>query len=51
VRVRYTDRARNDLAAILSYIDERSPRGAQSVKNTIRKTIDVSFGRTELGRR
>lgn len=41
MRVRYTDRARDDLAAILSYIDERSPRSAQSVKRTIRKTIEL----------
>lgn len=50
MRVRYTDRARNDLAAILSYIDERSPRGAQSVKNTIRKTIDVTGAYPLAGR-
>jgi toxin ParE1/3/4 len=50
VRVRYTDRARNDLAAILGYIDERSPRGAPSVKNTIRKTIDAIGAYPLLGR-
>jgi plasmid stabilization system protein ParE len=41
VRVRFTPRARNDLAEILKYIDERSPRGAQNVKRAVRKAIEL----------
>jgi toxin ParE1/3/4 len=39
--VRFTPRARDDLAAILQYLDERSPQGAQSVKRTLRKTVEL----------
>ena len=41
MRVRYTPRARSDLAAILQYIDERNPTGALNVKRAIRKTIEI----------
>jgi plasmid stabilization system protein ParE len=41
VKVRFTPRARNDLATILQYIDERSPRGAENMKRAIRRTIEV----------
>jgi len=50
MRVRYTPRARSDLANILKYIDERSPQGARNVKRTIRKTIEL-IGRFPLGGR
>ncbi|THD42738.1 MAG: type II toxin-antitoxin system RelE/ParE family toxin [Bradyrhizobium sp.] len=41
MRVRYTPRARDDLAKILKFIDERSPQGSRNVKRTIRKTIEL----------
>ena len=41
MRVRYTPRARSDLAAILTYLDRRSPQGAHNVKRSIRKTIEL----------
>jgi toxin ParE1/3/4 len=50
VRVRFTPRARNDLAAILQYIDERSQRGAQNVKRAVRKTIELIGEFPEGGR-
>jgi toxin ParE1/3/4 len=39
MKVRYTLRARTDLAAIFSYLDERSPAGARSVKAVIERRI------------
>ena len=39
MRVRYTPRARDDLAAIYHYLDQRSPVGAQLVKATIERRI------------
>ena len=50
MRVRFTPRARNDLAAILQYIDERSPRGTQNMKRAIRKTIQLIGEFPEGGR-
>lgn len=41
MKVRFTPRARDDLAAILNYLDERSPQGAQSVKRILHKTIEI----------
>jgi plasmid stabilization system protein ParE len=41
MRVRYTPRARDDLAEILKYLDDRSPQGSRNVKRTIRKTIEL----------
>jgi plasmid stabilization system protein ParE len=41
MRVRFTPRARNDLDAILKYLDERSPQGARNVHRTIRRTIEL----------
>jgi plasmid stabilization system protein ParE len=41
MRVRYTPRARGDLRSILQYIDERSPRGARSVKRAIQTTVGL----------
>jgi toxin ParE1/3/4 len=51
MRVRYTPRARSDVQLILRYIDERSPRGARSVKRAIRKTIELIGEFPEGGRR
>jgi plasmid stabilization system protein ParE len=51
MRVRYTRRARNDLVAILDYLDERSPQGARNVKHAIRQTVDFIGQFPESGRR
>jgi toxin ParE1/3/4 len=39
MKVRYTVRAQSDLDAIFNYLDQRSPAGAQSVKNVIERRI------------
>ncbi len=39
--VRYTRRAQGDLTKILSYLDDRSPRGALNVELAIKRTIDT----------
>jgi toxin ParE1/3/4 len=39
MKVRYTLRARGDLAAIYAYLDERSPMGARAVKARIARRI------------
>jgi hypothetical protein len=39
--VRYTRRARGDLAKILNYLNARSPRGALNVRLAIKRTIDT----------
>jgi plasmid stabilization system protein ParE len=51
MRVRFTPRARNDLAAILKYLDERSPQGAHNVHRTIHRTIELIGQAPEGGRR
>jgi toxin ParE1/3/4 len=48
--VRYTRRARGDLAKILNYLDERSPRGALSVRLAIKRTIDTISRNPNIGR-
>jgi toxin ParE1/3/4 len=50
MRVRYTPRARDDLAEILKYLDDRSPQGSRNVKHTIRKTVEL-IGQFPLGGR
>jgi toxin ParE1/3/4 len=50
MRVRYTLRARSDLRSILQYIDERSPRGARSVKRAIQTTVALIGEFPESGR-
>jgi plasmid stabilization system protein ParE len=50
MRVRFTPRARDDLAAILQYLDERSPQGALNVKRTLRTTIDLIGQYPQSGR-
>ncbi len=47
--VRYTRRAQNDLAKILNYLDERSPRRALSVKLSIKRTIDTIRQNPNIG--
>jgi len=51
MRVRFTPRARNDLVAILNYLDERSPQGARNIKRVIRKTIELIGQFPHSGRR
>ena len=50
MRVRYTSRARDDLEAILDYLDRRSPQGAKSVKRSIRKVSELIGEYPEGGR-
>lgn len=40
MRIRYTARARADLAAIRSYLHERNPRAAVAMMAAIRRRID-----------
>jgi len=51
MRVRFTKRARDDLVAILNYLDEKSPQGARNVKRAIRKTIELIGTLPDCGRR
>jgi toxin ParE1/3/4 len=51
MRVRFTKRARDDLVAVLNYLDERSPQGARNVKRAIRKTIELIGTLPDSGRR
>ncbi|MCC7346502.1 MAG: type II toxin-antitoxin system RelE/ParE family toxin [Variibacter sp.] len=39
MRVRYTSQARNDLAAILEYLAERSPGGARNLRRAFDRTL------------
>ncbi len=48
--VRYTRRAQDDLARVLSYLDARSPRGALSVRLAIKRTIDTIRKNPNIGR-
>jgi len=41
MKIRYTPRARDDLAVIYSYLDQRSPAGARSVKIAIERRIQL----------
>jgi plasmid stabilization system protein ParE len=41
MKVRYTSRARGDMDAILSYIDQRNPQGARNVARTMHKTVEL----------
>ena len=47
--VRYTRRAQGDLAKVLNYLDERSPRGALSVRLAIKRTIDTISHNPSIG--
>jgi len=51
MRVRFTPRARADLASILEYLDRQSPQGSLNVKRAIRKTIELIGQFPESGRR
>jgi len=50
MKVEYTPRARDDLAAILTYIEQHSPQGARNVARAIRKTIELIGEFPESGR-
>jgi toxin ParE1/3/4 len=41
MKLRYSPRALGDLAAISNYLIERSPAGAHSVEQAIRKTLSL----------
>jgi toxin ParE1/3/4 len=41
MKVEYTRRARDDLIAILAYIERRSPQGARNVARAIHKTLEL----------
>lgn len=41
MRVQYTPRARDDLTAILAYVERRSPQGARNVARAIHKTVQL----------
>ena len=47
--VRYSRRAQYDLAKILVYLDERSPRGARNVKLAIKRAIDTIGENPNIG--
>jgi plasmid stabilization system protein ParE len=50
MKVRYTPRARGDMDAILSYIDQRNPQGARNVARTMHKTIELIGQFPQAGR-
>jgi toxin ParE1/3/4 len=41
MKVEYTPRARDDLTAILTYVERHSPQGARNVARAIRRTIQL----------
>ncbi|HEY1245687.1 MAG TPA: type II toxin-antitoxin system RelE/ParE family toxin [Hyphomicrobiaceae bacterium] len=51
MNLRYSPRARRDLAEIADYLTARSPNGALSVERRIRKTIDLITAFPGAGRR
>ncbi|TMI98358.1 MAG: type II toxin-antitoxin system RelE/ParE family toxin [Alphaproteobacteria bacterium] len=50
MKVRCSPRAADDLSEILAYLDERSPRGAQNVKQAIHKAIALIGRHPQIGR-
>lgn len=48
--IRYTRRALAQLAAVLAYIDERSPSGAQNIKARLKAVIDLAAEHPRIGR-
>jgi toxin ParE1/3/4 len=50
LKVRYTRRAAADLAAVLTYIDERSPQGGAKVKARLKAIIDLLAEHPRIGR-
>jgi toxin ParE1/3/4 len=51
VKLRYTLRAAEELDQVLSYIDERSPRGAQQVRARIKTIVDLIALHPHAGQR
>jgi plasmid stabilization system protein ParE len=41
LKIRFTPRAEKELAAVLSYIEQRSPQGADSVRKRINELLDL----------
>jgi toxin ParE1/3/4 len=41
MRVRYTSRARDDIASILNYLELHSPQGARNVARAMHKTLEL----------
>jgi plasmid stabilization system protein ParE len=41
VRLRYTQRARQDIERIFAHLDTRSPAGAMSVKHALKRAIET----------
>ncbi len=41
MKVKYSPRARDDLAAILTYIEGHSPQGARNVARALHRTIEL----------
>jgi plasmid stabilization system protein ParE len=50
MNVRYTPRARDDLTAILSYIERHSRQGASNVARAVHKTIELIAQFPQSGR-
>ncbi|MGB6538775.1 MAG: type II toxin-antitoxin system RelE/ParE family toxin [Xanthobacteraceae bacterium] len=50
MKVEYTPRAREDLVAILSYIEQRSPQGARNVARGFYRTIELIGEFPQAGR-
>ena len=50
MRIRYTRRARADLASVLTYLKERSDPGAENVSRALKIAIDLIGRFPEIGR-
>ncbi|WP_044562113.1 type II toxin-antitoxin system RelE/ParE family toxin [Azospirillum sp. B4] len=50
MKVRYTRAASAELAAILDYIDERSPSGARNVKRRLQDIVTILAAHPYVGR-
>jgi plasmid stabilization system protein ParE len=50
MKVHYMPRARGDIDAILSYIDQRNPQGARNVARIMHKTIELIGQFPQAGR-
>jgi toxin ParE1/3/4 len=50
MRVRFTRRSQADVRVIFSYLDERSPRGAQNVKRALKKAVELIGNYPHVGR-
>jgi plasmid stabilization system protein ParE len=50
LKVRYTRRAVSELEAVLDYIDQRSPQGAQRVKARLKDVIALLAEHPHIGR-